>query len=436
MLRFCLHGQQPAYFPTGASRYLLHTIDSWVLLLTTLPALSPFPSRTSAQSFYNTYGSEHAARFYNRPREVKELVIRLKDEPTFTVLLGPPSSGKTALARAVTSLRRADQTPEFHPLTIDLRAADTMKNGSFLNAFLLQGQRHAIEGGWWNKWLSGLEVSAGGVSAKFGNKTVFPASAGNIFDDLATQLKPWDLVHGGRPPIIVVDEANFFKRIEDDTTQAFLDFAVRITKQEMKMHIIFTSSDSFFVNWLQKRVNPTHFSTLVVGDLPQQEAHNYFLHVVETHRQLSEKTKDFLKSLDFKIPFKMTGGRMFFIRKYVSQVCQSGYFENPMLFEPVTNAYASMGSNFLGKATTYKKQQAVDVAQLLVESPGYLPYANLVETFGDTVVEEMIEQNFLHYRPSATFSRDLLPSPSEPVLTAQSAPALCAMEELLEKFGK
>ncbi|EHS64164.1 uncharacterized protein PGTG_22074 [Puccinia graminis f. sp. tritici CRL 75-36-700-3] len=211
-------------------------------------ALSPFPSRTSAQSFYNTYGSEHAARFYNRPREVKELVIRLKDEPTFTVLLGPPSSGKTALARAVTSLRRADQTPEFHPLTIDLRAADTMKNGSFLNAFLLQGQRHAIEGGWWNKWLSGLEVSAGGVSAKFGNKTVFPASAGNIFDDLATQLKPWDLVHGGRPPIIVVDEANFFKRIEDD---AFLDFAVRITKQEMKMHIIFTSSDSFFVNWLQ-----------------------------------------------------------------------------------------------------------------------------------------------------------------------------------------
>ena len=79
---------------------------------------------------------------------------------------------------------------------------------------------------------------------------------------------------------------------------------------------------------LPSGINNTHFSTSVVGDLPKQEAEKYFHHVVENDGRLSEQMKDFLKSLDFKIPFKMTGGRMFFIRKYVSQVCESGYFND------------------------------------------------------------------------------------------------------------
>jgi hypothetical protein len=118
------------------------------------------------------------------------------------------------------------------------------------------------------------------------------------------------------------------------------------------MHIIFTSSDSFFANWLKKRkatflsqlrktldlmttipiissgVNPTHFNTLVVGDLPREEAYNYFLHVVENHPYLSKQNKNRLESINFEIPFRMTGGRMFFIQQYVNQVHISGYFED------------------------------------------------------------------------------------------------------------
>ncbi|OAV92045.1 hypothetical protein PTTG_27761 [Puccinia triticina 1-1 BBBD Race 1] len=396
--------------------------------------LGPVPNGKSALSWYSKY-SGCAAELYNRDRETKKLATRLKGEPEFTVLLGPPSSGKTALARTVTSLLQADQTPEFHPLMINLRTADTSKNGRFLDAFLLKAQA-AAKGGWWNQWFSRLELSAGDFSVKFNYKKAFPLSANQVFDNLAAQLKPWNLLHGERPPVIVVDKANSFKRMEDDTIQAFFDFAIQVTKEEGKMHIILTSSDSFFEQWLEKRINNSHFSTLVVGDLPEQEAHKYFLHVVETEERLSEDMKDFLKSLDFKIPFKMTGGRMFFIRRYVSQVCESGYFHDPIQFHAVTNAYATMQRDFLGRATTYKEQEAIKVSQLLLDSPGYLPYANIVKEFGNAIVEEMIERNFLHYRPSADFSRDLISPPSEPVVTAQSEPALRAMEALLKEFAK
>ncbi|KNE99399.1 hypothetical protein PSTG_07329 [Puccinia striiformis f. sp. tritici PST-78] len=42
--------------------------------------------------------------------EIGELTSRLKANPRFTVMLGPPSSGKTTLAQLVTSQMRNDNT--------------------------------------------------------------------------------------------------------------------------------------------------------------------------------------------------------------------------------------------------------------------------------------------------------------------------------------
>ncbi|KAA1122576.1 hypothetical protein PGTUg99_000098 [Puccinia graminis f. sp. tritici] len=75
-----------------------------------------------------------ARTFYNRSLEVEHLTTRLKAPPQFTVLLGPPSSGKTALARHVATQTRLNNTPKFHPLIIDLREVNTSEKGSFLNA--------------------------------------------------------------------------------------------------------------------------------------------------------------------------------------------------------------------------------------------------------------------------------------------------------------
>jgi AAA+ ATPase superfamily predicted ATPase len=65
--------------------------------------------------------------FYNQSREVEELSCGLNNKPQFLVLLGHPSLGKTALTQYVASQKQADNTPEFHLLTVDLRSMNFLQ---------------------------------------------------------------------------------------------------------------------------------------------------------------------------------------------------------------------------------------------------------------------------------------------------------------------
>ncbi|KNZ48939.1 uncharacterized protein VP01_5310g1 [Puccinia sorghi] len=300
--------------------------------------------------------------FFNRAREVDELSDLLKQKPRFTVLLGPPSSGKTALAPHVISKTRPDNTPEFHPLTIDLRASGKMK--------------HSAE------------------------------MAANIFNQLANRLKPWSPYQRNRPPILVIDEANAFKRMGNEI--------------KAKMHVIFTLSDSLFESWLKQRRRHKIISCIWL----------------KTINNSQKKKKDILTSIDFDIPFKMTGGRMFFLARYIKDVCISGYFDDPIRFRPVQLAYTVMEADLVGKANTYSEKEALTVCELLADSSGYLNYRALVRKLGSAVVEEMIERNFLHFRPVSDFSRDLIPLQLIPVVTARSEPALSAMEMFVKNYGQ
>ncbi|KAI7954155.1 hypothetical protein MJO28_006702 [Puccinia striiformis f. sp. tritici] len=377
-----------------------------------------------------------AVGYYNRAIESDELLRTLKGKARFTVLLGPPSSGKTALMQHVASSIRSDGTVDFHPLTVDLRGVSAFEKRGFLNAFLRKGSKAGKLVKNYETAFSQVEMSAAGLSLKFGGIQFSDVPAGTIFDELADQLRSWSSLHGHRPPVLIIDEANAFQRTDDETMAAFLDFVVRVTKQKKTMHVVFTSSDSFFENWLKKRVNPCHFQTLVLGDLTRKEAHDYYLHLINSHPYMSPKMKNDLTNLDFKVPFGMTGGRMFFIKAYVHQVYTSGYFDNPMHFEPVQNYISTMENDFTGDPKTYTAAQAIYVARLLADSPGYLSYRELKKELGIKVIEEMTSRNFLHYRPTSTFARDLIPFPLMPVLTASSEPARRAMEYLLEAHGK
>jgi AAA+ ATPase superfamily predicted ATPase len=61
--------------------------------------------------------------FFNRKTEVERLTKRFNDKPAFTVLLGPPSSGKTALVKKVVE-QHNEYGPMFHPLQMNLRGTN------------------------------------------------------------------------------------------------------------------------------------------------------------------------------------------------------------------------------------------------------------------------------------------------------------------------
>ena len=58
----------------------------------------------------------------------------LNRQPMLTVMLGPPSSGKTALVRHVVE-QRNENGPLFHPLQIDLRGADMKSDSLYRKLF-------------------------------------------------------------------------------------------------------------------------------------------------------------------------------------------------------------------------------------------------------------------------------------------------------------
>ena len=82
----------------------------------------------------------------------------------------------------------------------------------------------------------------------------------------------------------------------------------------------------------------------------------------------------------------------------------------------------------------YNPQDVAQIFEMLVDAGcGYVQYDDDLSRFGMRKTEAMIKRNIIHYRPSATFSRDLQPIPDFGVVSAIGVPSLRAMEQLLER---
>ncbi len=194
------------------------------------------------------------AFFFNRTKEIKQITTTLSfQKPQLTVMLGPPSSGKTALMRHVIEQKDNTKEPLFHPIRIDLRAADISAQDSLYSSILDQ-----VTGPQWNLFdmVQCFEKKApGDVSVSTHLNKDIPKNLIQLLKKLKSAFRPFSVMHGTRPVVLVVDEANKFKNLKNkDDLRTFLDFAVEVSKQESKCHIVFTSSDSFFESWLEKGI--------------------------------------------------------------------------------------------------------------------------------------------------------------------------------------
>src|SRR5687767_8240827 len=75
--------------------------------------------------YFARYNTKAEDIFFNRKRELVDFRNAFNDKPQLHVVLGPPSTGKTALVRQVTT-----KDKDFDPLFIDCRAGqfDTPMN--------------------------------------------------------------------------------------------------------------------------------------------------------------------------------------------------------------------------------------------------------------------------------------------------------------------
>ena len=184
----------------------------------------------------------------------------------------------------------------------------------------------------------------------------------------------------------------------------------------------------------------------MLGDLPVNEAFDFYLNELKEMSErcraleMSRRFKPFpshLFDVDFesfqKNVFSMTGGRMWFISRYVGQVySQEQRIESPIDFEAVNDEVTGLRLT-RGKCKDYTKDDFNwAISQLAGSNTGYVSWQIMVDKIGEEKVSALIRDNVLHYRPRSKLARDLIPPPEEDVVTAPSQPALLAMRHLLK----
>ena len=221
--------------------------------------------------------------FFNREDEARLLTAKLRGPPFFTILIGPPSTGKTALARHVLESTFPNGTNMFHSIFMNLRGVQITSKNDLVEAMREAAETASNKDSSFSKFLEGIQsvkfdFRQGGTLTGFGAGTQVkmrdPATRDKHFLNCLVDTIPKS-VADKVPYVMVVDEANTLKDLasRDNTVMTlspldislcpvicrislvqgfreFLNFIVRMSKEERRLHVIFTSSDSIFSRWI------------------------------------------------------------------------------------------------------------------------------------------------------------------------------------------
>ena len=221
--------------------------------------------------------------FFNREDEIRFLTQKLREPPLFTILIGPPSSGKTALARHVLESTFPNGTNMFHSIFMNLRGVQMTSKEDLVEVMRDAAETASNTDSSFSNFLEGIQsvkfdYRQGGTLTGFGAGTEVkmrdPETPDNHFLNCLVDTIPKS-VPDNVPYVMVVDEANTLKELasRDNTVMTlspfdislctvicrislvqgfreFLNFIVRMSKEERRLHDIFTSSDSFFSRWI------------------------------------------------------------------------------------------------------------------------------------------------------------------------------------------
>jgi AAA+ ATPase superfamily predicted ATPase len=185
--------------------------------------------------------------------------------PEIHVVLGPPSSGKTALIREITT------KGNFSPLFIDgryghlyspTRLYDSIfmqfksffnKQEKFLNEILKTEIKEKIP------YFSSLEIRL--FSEKQKEKITSSGDVCMFLSEITHDLptyNSWNF-YNIPPPILIIDEVNMLtsqigsSKEGEFFLKSFLNWLVSNTMEEKRFHVVLTTSDSLFLDWIVGR---------------------------------------------------------------------------------------------------------------------------------------------------------------------------------------
>ena len=140
-------------------------------------------------------------------------------------------------------------------------------------------------------------------------------------------------------PIIIFDEVNKLRQWQKkypDELSGFVDFLQRISKEEKKAHVLFLTSESFMVSWLQKGHGDTIVEVMVLGDLSEEEAERFVrggkMEDLNGREEfwpglLSQYPNLQMNDESWKKVFEACGGSMYTLSRCVNYASRTGSWE-------------------------------------------------------------------------------------------------------------
>ncbi|RHZ84274.1 hypothetical protein Glove_84g165 [Diversispora epigaea] len=391
--------------------------------------------------------------FFNRKRELVKFTNALSGTPELHVILGPPSSGKTALIREITN------KGNFNPLFMDCRygqfnSPTTLYNSIFSQFKLFfENQREILK-----KIMLETEIKATipyffdlkfMLFNKKEKEIIAPNTVINLLHKITDSLPNQNFwtCYNIPPPILIIDEANLFSQLGENSKEeatllkSFLNWLVINTKQEKHFHVVLTSSDSFFFDWIINILHPLHVIPYVVGDLSKEEAKEYFeIHVLPQYecRELEGK---------FDHICRLTGTRMLIIDRYVKEYKNSEKKLKDSKFSLYESEYSNLKHGLFPRKLKYlnkldqslwKNFDLIKTMEAIVEAEdqGFILEDDLIEMIGSEKVDSLVSYNFLHRRPTSRFANDIIDPPDKLILTAINQSSVRAMEQVLSEVKK
>ncbi|CAJ0635449.1 9951_t:CDS:2 [Entrophospora sp. SA101] len=294
--------------------------------------------------------------FFDQKRELVKFKNVFNANSQLHVVLGPHSNGKTALIH------------KRHTKFL-IKNASTREISAVTNDLLLKFKPFSGD--------------------PFSEKEITSNDVMKLLDNIENALPKWTCwdSYNIPPPILFIDEANMFSQLGSSKEgevllKSILNWVVVNTKEKRRFHVVLTSSDSFFFNWIVKLLHIPHATPYVVGDLSREEAEEYFL-----------------KCMSF-----------------INMSAKSS--------EPYPPSWET--SNLITTMETIVK----------AEDQGFVLENDLIEAIGPDQVNSLIDHNYLHRRPTRRFANDIIGPPAgEVILTAMNQPSVRAMERILSKVS-
>ncbi len=304
--------------------------------------------------------------FFKRRREMEVLTRILSGVPTFLVMFGGTSVGKTALLREVLSQER------YHVVYFDLRVAGSADLKSLFFALTVQFEnlftKVAEEKGYedFNSQalsfkharrdiVSMMEKTMGGPpgelvgigdvarvmelfqSSMLAYWNFDPAAAGSAEEETkeseqkdksSTSTAKRDNTNPNpkRIPVVLFDECHELPALipAPEAMKMILDVMLVLTKQDRLCHVIHATSDPFYMHYLRSNNVGHHCKILTIGDCSMEEARRYWDQcIIELIDSRKEVTQLRMKLPSFEDANEVFGGKLTHIQGFIKEFVDS-----------------------------------------------------------------------------------------------------------------